>query len=183
MVQHWFCSRWNHGDGRRKCCVFLSWCLTFSVTAPGNPAWAVSGKKKILLVRLPLPSGSVAAWEGPRAYKWLKKAQIAKENHFSYSMRVIWDRRRVFWTCFGAVTAAPKFAADSGITFPGPRQKLEPGRASNTSGTLERQQHCLCIPWQEIPSCEKISHSPTMAWVGSKTKMLTGEVLSAVFPA
>lgn len=30
-------------------------------------------KKILLLVRLPLPSVPVAAWEGPRACKWLKK--------------------------------------------------------------------------------------------------------------
>lgn len=157
-------------DGRRKCCVLLSWYLTGCVTASGKPAWAVSGKKKmILLVRSPLPSGSVTAWEGPRAYKSLKKTQIAEENHFSYSIHVIWAKRVMFWTWLGTVMAAPKFAADPGITSPGSRQNLEQGRASNTSSeTLERQQLCLCISWQEIPLCEKICHSPTMAWVWKK---------------
>lgn len=42
------------------------------------------------------------------------------------------------------------------------------GPAPHHLETLERQQHCLCIPWQEIPLCEKICHSPTMAWAGEK---------------
>lgn len=139
-------------------------------------------KKMILLVRSPLPWGFVTAWEGPRACKWLKKNQIAEENHFSYSIHVIWAKRVMFWTWLGTAVAEPKFAADPDITSSGSRQNLEQGRASNTSSEiLERQQLCLCISWQKIPLCEKICHSPTMAWVGKK-KILTGEVLSAVFP-
>lgn len=80
-----------------------------------------------------------------------------------------------------AVMAAPNFAADPGITSSGSRQKLEQGRSSNHPRPWKGNSTDSTFPGRKYLH-EKRSATAQIQHEWGKRKVLTGEILSGVFP-